>query len=110
MIVELIRAWPRRFDSVEVTLPDGASVADALRAAGWIEDAEAVGYAVFGVTATPQTVLVDGDRVELLRRLQADPKDARRKRAQSSGAQSGGVQPHGAGSHGAGSRRGGRPE
>jgi hypothetical protein len=37
--------------------------------------------AVFGVQATPQTPLHAGDRVELLRPLQVDPKDARRRRA-----------------------------
>jgi putative ubiquitin-RnfH superfamily antitoxin RatB of RatAB toxin-antitoxin module len=80
--VELLRAWPRRFDRIEVELPDGASVADALARAGWAGDDEAVAYAVFGVTVTPQTTLLDGDRIELLRPLQADPKDARRRRAE----------------------------
>ena len=37
--------------------------------------------AVFGVRAESDAVLRDGDRVELLRPLQADPKDARRRRA-----------------------------
>lgn len=82
MKIELLRAWPRRFERAEVELPEGASVADALGKAGWGEDAETVAYAVFGVTVTPQTALRDGDRVELLRPLQADPKDARRRRAE----------------------------
>lgn len=80
MKVELLRAWPRRFERVEVELPEGASVADALSKAGWSEDG--VACAVFGVTVTLQTSLVDGDRVELLRPLQADPKEARRRRAE----------------------------
>jgi putative ubiquitin-RnfH superfamily antitoxin RatB of RatAB toxin-antitoxin module len=37
-----------------------------------------------GVSATPATGLRDGDRVELLRGLQTDPKQARRLRAQRS--------------------------
>jgi putative ubiquitin-RnfH superfamily antitoxin RatB of RatAB toxin-antitoxin module len=37
---------------------------------------------VFGVRATGETVLRDGDRLELLRPLLADPKDARRRRAE----------------------------
>ncbi|PSD48704.1 hypothetical protein C7E25_18760, partial [Stenotrophomonas maltophilia] len=32
-------------------------------------------------TGAPQQVLLDGDRIELLRPLQADPKDNRRRRA-----------------------------
>ena len=37
--------------------------------------------AVFGVLADRSTVLREGDRVELLRPLQVDPKEARRRRA-----------------------------
>ena len=85
MKVEVVRAWPRRFDAVTVDVPAGASVADAVRAAGMEDDAECDGYAVFGVRATPQTPLGEGDRVELLRPLLADPKDARRRRAQARG-------------------------
>ena len=80
MKVELLRAWPRRFERVEVTLPDGATLRDALAAAGWGGGPEAVAYAVFGQRAEPGTELRDGDRVELLRPLEADPKQARRER------------------------------
>ncbi len=81
MRVEVIRAWPHRFDSVRVELPEGACVADAVRAAGWDADAEISGYAVFGVISQADSRLADGDRVELLRPLTLDPKEARRKRA-----------------------------
>lgn len=83
MRIEVVRAWPRRFEAVELELAEGACVADALKAAGFEHDAEAVAYAVFGVRATPLTLLHDGDRVELLRPLLADPKEARRRRADS---------------------------
>ncbi|MDR7134570.1 putative ubiquitin-RnfH superfamily antitoxin RatB of RatAB toxin-antitoxin module [Lysobacter niastensis] len=82
MKVELLRAWPRRFERVEVELPEGASVAEALSKAGWSGGPETVACAVFGVTVTLQTALANGDRIELLRPLQADPKDARRRRAE----------------------------
>jgi len=52
-----------------------------LSAAGWADDPDTVAYAVFGVRVDRQTVLQEGDRVELLRPLQADPKEARRRRA-----------------------------
>ena len=81
MRVELLQAWPRRFESMTVELPAGATLADALAAAGW-SDAEGIsGYAIFGVNAALDTVLRDGDRVELLRPLLMDPKEARRRRA-----------------------------
>ncbi len=79
----MIRAWPRRFEVMRVVLADNASVADAVAAAGWSEDREVVGYAVFGQRVQANTPLRDRDRVELLRPLVADPKDARRRRAAS---------------------------
>jgi putative ubiquitin-RnfH superfamily antitoxin RatB of RatAB toxin-antitoxin module len=80
MRVEVIRAWPRHHESVLLDLPDGATVADALKASGF--DQAGVGaYAVFGERATADEGLREGDRVELLRPLQADPKEARRRRA-----------------------------
>lgn len=80
MRIEVIRAWPRRFESVSLDLRDGATVAEALAASGWNLEGSA-GLAVFGERATDLYVLRDGDRVELLRPLEADPKDARRRRA-----------------------------
>lgn len=82
MKVEIMRAWPRRFERVVVDLPPGASVHDAVNAAGWGEDMKTVAYAIFGQRATPETALHEGDRVELLRPLQADPKEARRQRVE----------------------------
>jgi len=81
--VEVVRAWPRRFESAWLELPVGATVAQALAASGWQDDPETVACAVFGVRATGETELHEGDRVELLRPLVADPKDARRRRAES---------------------------
>lgn len=83
MRIEVLRAWPQRFECVELELPEGSRVRDAVRAAGWDEDPETVACAVFGVRAGPDSPLREGDRVELLRPLQADPKDARRRRAES---------------------------
>jgi putative ubiquitin-RnfH superfamily antitoxin RatB of RatAB toxin-antitoxin module len=78
--VEILRAWPHRHESRWLELPDGASVADALAASGW-NDADCAGMAVFGMRATPGQGLRDGDRVEVLRALRIDPKEARRRRA-----------------------------
>lgn len=79
--VEVIRAWPRRFESAVLELREGATVGDALAASGF-DTSDAAGVAVFGVNADAAHALRDGDRVELLRPLLADPKDARRKRAE----------------------------
>ena len=88
--VTVIYAWPRRFESVALTLPDGATVGDALIAGGLVHaepdrtepDTGIADCAVFGVRVGHGDVLRDGDRLELLRPLQIDPKDARRRRAQ----------------------------
>jgi putative ubiquitin-RnfH superfamily antitoxin RatB of RatAB toxin-antitoxin module len=79
--IEVIRAWPRRHQSVTVELAPGSCLDDAVLAAGMAGDADVRGYAVFGVMASGTTVLQEGDRVELLRSLQLDPKEARRRRA-----------------------------
>jgi putative ubiquitin-RnfH superfamily antitoxin RatB of RatAB toxin-antitoxin module len=82
MKVEVVRAWPRRHELAVVELPEAATVGDALAAAGWTDDPEVVAVAVFGQRVDGATRLHDGDRVELLRRLQADPKDTRRQRVE----------------------------
>ena len=78
--VEVIRAWPRRFDLVTLDLAEGTTLQDAVAASGFTLDGIS-GFAIFGVRETLEYRLRDGDRVELLRPLQADPKDARRRRA-----------------------------
>jgi putative ubiquitin-RnfH superfamily antitoxin RatB of RatAB toxin-antitoxin module len=84
--VDIVRAWPHRHESLRLELPDGATVGDALAASGWDSDGDCAGLAVFGVRATRAQALADGDRVEVLRGLRADPKDARRRRAANRGA------------------------
>ena len=78
--VQVVRAWPRRFEAVELALPPGATVADAVAASGF-DTGEISGFAIHGERAAGSTMLRDGDRVELLRPLQVDPKEARRRRA-----------------------------
>jgi putative ubiquitin-RnfH superfamily antitoxin RatB of RatAB toxin-antitoxin module len=80
MRIEVISAWPRRHHAVVVELSAGATVADALAASGMALEG-ITGYAVFGERVGAQSPLRDGDRVELLRGLITDPKDARRRRA-----------------------------
>lgn len=82
MRVELVRAWLHRHESLVVELREGATLAAALDAAGWALDSQFTGLAVFGVAAGADTLLHEGDRIELLRALQVDPKQARRLRAQ----------------------------
>jgi putative ubiquitin-RnfH superfamily antitoxin RatB of RatAB toxin-antitoxin module len=81
MKVEVIRAWPRRYETALVEVPEGARVADAVKASGFSDVSQETACAIFGVVAAADTPLHEGDRVELLRPLQIDPKEARRRRA-----------------------------
>jgi len=81
MRIEVVMAWPRRHQALVVELPEQATVAQAVEKAGLDGSGEVTGYAIFGVNAEATATLRDGDRVELLRALQIDPKDARRRRA-----------------------------
>ena len=78
--VEVVRAWPQRHEQIALQLPNGATVADALRACGWSLDGVS-GFAVFGGRVEVTDLLHDRDRLELLRPLLVDPKEARRRRA-----------------------------
>ena len=66
-------------------LPAGSTLADAVAAAGLSSLALDAGgelkLALWGRLQSAQTPLHDGDRVELLRPLRVDPKQARRLRA-----------------------------
>jgi putative ubiquitin-RnfH superfamily antitoxin RatB of RatAB toxin-antitoxin module len=84
--IEVAYALPDRCWRIALQLPEGATVAMALQAADLavaVPEAvvDAARLAVFGRLVTPQDVLHDGDRVEILRPLQIDPKQARRQRA-----------------------------
>lgn len=79
--VEVVMAWPRRHASVLVQLPAGAVVADAVALAALTGAGDATGTAIFGRVVMAGAALAHGDRVELLRPLQVDPKEARRRRA-----------------------------
>lgn len=79
-------ALPAWQEVVELELPEGATVADALRAVRGAAGASHVDLetARCGIWSRPcerDTRLRDGDRVEVYRPLQADPKSMRRERA-----------------------------
>ena len=72
---------------VGVELPGGASVLDAIRASGATTGDDAVDIStqavgIWGRVVGLDAPLAEGDRVEIYRPLQMDPKEARRRRAQ----------------------------
>ena len=78
-------AAPHQVVCRSLRLPAGATVATALQASGLVVELDARELAplkagVWGRVVPGSTVLRDGDRVELTRPLQVDPKEARRLR------------------------------
>jgi putative ubiquitin-RnfH superfamily antitoxin RatB of RatAB toxin-antitoxin module len=67
----------------ELTMVEGSTVRDAVMASGLLPqfDPDDCPVGIFGKKKAPDTVLRNGDRVEIYRPLVADPKDARRRRA-----------------------------
>nr|WP_314625099.1 RnfH family protein [uncultured Noviherbaspirillum sp.] len=67
----------------DLTLAEGSTLRDALQASGIVApglDLASCPVGVFGKKKAPDTVLREGDRVEIYRPLVADPMDARRRR------------------------------
>lgn len=77
--VEVVYARREGAESVAVQLPAGATVRDALEAAGFAKRYRDVG--VYGKRMRADAPLADGDRVEIYRPLSLDPKERRRQRA-----------------------------
>ena len=81
MKVTVIWATPSIQDVVEVELPPGATVGQAVDRSGLVVeyalDPARLGVAVFGRRSSREAPLAEGDRVELTRPLEIDPKAAR---------------------------------
>jgi hypothetical protein len=84
--VEVVYATPGRQPLYAVSVAAGGTVRDAIERSGVLAAFPEIDLArnrvgIHGKLATLGTPLCDGDRVEILRPLQADPKVARRERA-----------------------------
>jgi putative ubiquitin-RnfH superfamily antitoxin RatB of RatAB toxin-antitoxin module len=78
-------AAPHDVRVVALELRPGSVLADAVRASGLLsglsaQAADALQAGIWGKAARLDTPLRDGDRIELTRGLQVDPKEARRQR------------------------------
>jgi putative ubiquitin-RnfH superfamily antitoxin RatB of RatAB toxin-antitoxin module len=82
--VSVAAALPDRQEVIELELPEGSRVADAIAASGVLERYPELRGAATGIWSRPcaaEAALREGDRVELYRALVTDPKQARRARA-----------------------------
>ena len=84
--IEVACSSPERQLLVPLQLPRGSTARDAIRQSGLASvfpelDLAVAPLAVFGVQVADDYELQDGDRVDVLRPLQRDPRDARRELA-----------------------------
>ena len=86
LCVTVIYALPEAQYLVSLRLPTGSSVAEAVGRSGLLQRfpgiaARSLQCAIFNQVVGNATVLREGDRVEILRPLQVDPKEQRRREA-----------------------------
>ena len=84
--VEVALAMPERQELIALEVISGSTLADAIAQSGVIEmfegfEPDTAKVGIFGLKASPDQVLREGDRVEIYRPLIADPKESRRQRA-----------------------------
>ena len=87
MRIEVVYALPDSATCLSVEVAEGAQVEEAIIASGILEkcpqiDRESLTVGVWNRTCKLTQILKEGDRIEIYRPLIADPKDARRKRAE----------------------------
>jgi len=83
--VQVCHAAPGSAWRQDLALPPGATVAQALAASGLAQafpglDPWQHGVGIFGRLCTAESVLADGDRLEIYRSLTFDPKVSRHRR------------------------------
>lgn len=86
--VEVAYARPDKQLIVPVDVEEGTTLVEAVHKSGIREhfpeiDPDTAKLGIFGKAQKPDAVLRAGDRVEIYRALIADPKESRRKRAES---------------------------
>ncbi|HYN00611.1 MAG TPA: RnfH family protein [Aestuariivirgaceae bacterium] len=86
MRAEVAYALPEEQIVIELQLPEGATVGEAIRASGMLArfpeiELTRIAVGIFGERAVLDDPLQEGDRVEIYRPLLADPKETRRRRA-----------------------------
>ncbi len=87
IVVEVVYALPDRQTLLEVSVDAGVSVQDVIDASGIMEQFEGIDLktnrvGIWNRTCKLRDVPKNGDRIEIYRPLIADPKEARRVRAE----------------------------
>lgn len=84
--VEVVYAKPEKQTLLTVSLSENRTVAEAIVQSGILAQfselkLEALNVGIFSTPCALDRIVKNGDRIEIYRPLQHDPKDARRQRA-----------------------------
>jgi uncharacterized protein len=84
--VEVVYALPHAADAVTVVVPEGATLRQAIESSGILGrhpeiDLLSGKIGVHGELRSPAAAVRHGDRIEIYRPLEIEPKEARRRRA-----------------------------
>lgn len=87
---------PRQVHELQLQLPSGSTVAQALHLSGWLQRfpelaSDEVTLGIWGKPTQTDTILRPHDRLECYRALRVDPKVARRERFNRQGARQAGL-------------------
>ncbi|NOU49671.1 RnfH family protein [Pseudoalteromonas sp. JBTF-M23] len=85
--VEVVYALPHKATCLELDVAEGTSAEQVVMQSGILDkcpdiDATKLTLGIWNRTVKNNQVVKEGDRIEIYRPLIADPKDARRKRAE----------------------------
>ena len=84
--VEVVYALPQEQTLLQIDVPQGTQVQDAIRLSGILEkypeiDLASNKFGIFGKACKADAVLREKDRIEIYRPLIADPKEVRKRLA-----------------------------
>ncbi|MGY0399713.1 MAG: RnfH family protein [Ostreibacterium sp.] len=87
MKIEVAYATPEHQKIMNVVVAEGTSLIDAVKQSGIIDifptlNLETADLGIWGKIKPANTIVEEGQRVEIYRPLVLDPKEARRKRAE----------------------------
>jgi putative ubiquitin-RnfH superfamily antitoxin RatB of RatAB toxin-antitoxin module len=84
--VEIAYAKPEKQTLISMSVAENCTVSEVILQSGILAECpklklESLSVGIFSTPCTLEKVVENGDRIEIYRPLQVDPKDARRQRA-----------------------------
>ncbi len=84
--VEIAYAKPEKQMLISISVAENCSVSEAILQSGILQafpeiDLNSANVGIFSTLCSLEKIVENGDRIEIYRPLQTDPKDARRQRA-----------------------------